>query len=147
MEVPRLGVKSRATAAGLHHSHSNMVSKLCLWLLPQVMAMPDPDPLREARDWTCILMDTSWICFHCAIRYAHGIWIFFLKWGVFFFFPFQNTSISPASKSDSFHMFKSNCMSLYMEFTFKQENLFSPVAGTIRWKVLLRSHLTTNANF
>ena len=29
-------------AAGLHHSHSNMESKLHLWPTPQVMAMPDP---------------------------------------------------------------------------------------------------------
>ena len=25
-----------------------------------------PDPLSEARDQSCILTDTSWICFHCA---------------------------------------------------------------------------------
>ena len=24
-----------------------------------------PHPLGEARNWTCILKDTSWICFHC----------------------------------------------------------------------------------
>ena len=23
------------------------------------------NPLSEARDWTCILMDTNWVCLHC----------------------------------------------------------------------------------
>ena len=66
MNVPRLGVKSEpqlpayitATATwdpshscDLHHS-----SWQC----------QTPDPLREARDGTHILRDTSWICYHCA---------------------------------------------------------------------------------
>ena len=61
MEVPRLGVKSElslpayttATARGdlsrvcnLHHSSRHH------WIL---------NPLSMARDWTCILMDTSWV--------------------------------------------------------------------------------------
>ena len=64
--VPRLGVKSElqllayATATAtqdpsrlcdLHHS-----SRQC-----QIL-----NPVSEARDRTCILMDTSLICFHCA---------------------------------------------------------------------------------
>ena len=40
MEVPRLGAKS-ATAASLHHSHSNVGSELDCNLQPQIMA-PDP---------------------------------------------------------------------------------------------------------
>ena len=35
----------------LHHS-----SGQC-WIL---------NPLSEARDWTCVLMDTSWVCYHWA---------------------------------------------------------------------------------
>ena len=31
-----------ATAASLHHSHSNTRPKLSLWPTPQFMAMPDP---------------------------------------------------------------------------------------------------------
>ena len=31
-----------ATAAGLHHSHSNAGSKLCLRPTPELTAMPDP---------------------------------------------------------------------------------------------------------
>ena len=65
MEVPSLGVKSElqlpayttATAMrdpshvwNLHHSSRQRQS---------------PDPLSEARDRIGILMDTSWICFHC----------------------------------------------------------------------------------
>ena len=38
MEVPRLG----AVASGLHHSHSNIRSKLHLQYTPQPTAMPDP---------------------------------------------------------------------------------------------------------
>ena len=40
MEVPRLGIG--ATAAGLHHSHSDAGSELRLRPTPQLMAMPDP---------------------------------------------------------------------------------------------------------
>ena len=66
-EVPKLGVEleiqvpaySRATATqdlsrvcDLHHS-----SWQC-WILP----------MSEARDWTRILMDPSWVCYHWAMR-------------------------------------------------------------------------------
>jgi len=51
----------RASAAGLHHSHSNMGSELHLhhssWQR-QIL-----NPLREARDLTCNLMVPSWIHF------------------------------------------------------------------------------------
>ena len=65
MDVPRLGVESElwlpayttATATQdlsrvchLHHSSWQR------WVF---------NPLNEARDQTSILMDTSWICFHC----------------------------------------------------------------------------------
>ena len=66
MEVPRPGVKSElqllayATAmpdvscvCDLHHSSQQYWS---------------PELLSEARDWTHILMDTSWIHFHCTTR-------------------------------------------------------------------------------
>ena len=39
-----------AVAADLHHSHSNARSEPLLLLTPQLMAMPNPDPLSEARD-------------------------------------------------------------------------------------------------
>ena len=35
-----------AAAAGLHHSHSNARSKLCLWATPQLMATLDPWPIE-----------------------------------------------------------------------------------------------------
>lgn len=47
------------------------------------------------------------------------------------FFPPEHLN-SSTSKTVSFHISKSNHMSFYMEFTFKQVYLFSPVAGTIR---------------
>ena len=39
-----------AAATVLCQSHSNAGSELCLRLTPQLVAMPDPDPLSEARD-------------------------------------------------------------------------------------------------
>ena len=66
MEVPRLGVElelqllTYATATATQDpscfrdlGHSSQRS----WI---------PDPLSKTRDQTCILMATSWICFHCA---------------------------------------------------------------------------------
>ena len=50
----------RAAAAGLCHSHSNAGFKPHLWFkMLQLVATPDLNLLREARDRTCILMDTS----------------------------------------------------------------------------------------
>ena len=63
MEVPRLGAKiepqplAYATAATLHHSHSNAGSELHLWPVPQPAANTwSFIPLSEARDRTHILM-------------------------------------------------------------------------------------------
>ena len=53
---------SRAAAAGLLHSHSNTRSKPGLRLTPQLMATLYPQPTEQARDRTCVLMDTSQIC-------------------------------------------------------------------------------------
>ena len=66
VEVPRLGVKlelqlwARTTATAMHESscicnphHSSQQCQI-------------PDPLSEGRDWTRILMDTSWIHFRSA---------------------------------------------------------------------------------
>ena len=50
-----------ATAAGPPHSHSNARSQACRWPTPQLTAIPIFNPLSEARDWTCVLMDTSQI--------------------------------------------------------------------------------------
>ena len=63
MEVPRLGVKSElqlptyatATAIGhLSHVHSLHHSSWHCQIL---------NPLSKVRDWTHILMDTSWVCY------------------------------------------------------------------------------------
>ena len=56
--------RTGAAAAGLHHSHSNMGSEPPLQPTLQLRAATDPQPLSEARDGTCILMDASQICFH-----------------------------------------------------------------------------------
>ena len=48
---PRLGVKFRAAAAGLHHSYSNARSKPHLWPTAQLMASPDPQPTEQGQGW------------------------------------------------------------------------------------------------
>jgi len=50
-----------ATAAGLHHSHSNVGSELQLWLHHSSQQHQIPNPLNKARDQTHIFMDTSWV--------------------------------------------------------------------------------------
>ena len=52
-----------AVVTGLCHSHSNARFKSHLWPKPQLMAMPDPNSVSKARDWTRILMVTSQIHF------------------------------------------------------------------------------------
>ena len=52
MEVSRLGVESEPAPQPQQPT-------------AQLMAMPDS--MSEARDQTRILMDTSWICFYCAM--------------------------------------------------------------------------------
>jgi len=72
----------RAAAASLRQSHSNAGSKLHLQPTPQLMKRRILNPQSEARDGTCILMDTSQACSCWAIM---GIpLIIFLK-QVFYF--------------------------------------------------------------
>ena len=52
----------RAVAAGLCQSHGNARSEPRLQPTPQLTAMPILNPLREARDRACVLMDASWVC-------------------------------------------------------------------------------------
>ena len=54
-----------AIASGLHHSHNNTRSEPHLWPVSQQRQILNP--LSEARDGICVLMDTSQICFRCAI--------------------------------------------------------------------------------
>ena len=78
-EVPKIGVPSelqlppyttapatRDPSRGCDRHHSSWQRRI-------------PDPLRKARDRTRILMDTSWICFHCAMmgtpRMYFSIWL------------------------------------------------------------------------
>ena len=61
MEVPRLGGRIRAAAAGLHHSRSNAGSELHLRPIPNLTQRQILSPLSEARDGTHILIDTNWV--------------------------------------------------------------------------------------
>ena len=67
MEVPRLGIKSElqppAYTTAIATQDPSHVCDLYLslgqcWIL---------NPVSEARDWTCVLMDTSRIRFHWAM--------------------------------------------------------------------------------
>ena len=77
------------TAASLHHSHSPAGSKPCLQPTPQLT--PTPDPLIEARDWTCILMDMTQICFplchngNAIIFFKYIFLTFWFFWSIFYF--------------------------------------------------------------
>ena len=62
----QVGGQIRATVTSLHHSHNNTGSEPRLWPTSQLMPMLIPNPLSKARDWTCILVHTSWIHFCCA---------------------------------------------------------------------------------
>ena len=53
----------RATATGLHRSHSSARSESHLQLIPQLPATWILNPLNEARAWTCVFMGPSHICF------------------------------------------------------------------------------------
>ena len=55
-----------ATAAGVHHNHSNVESKLPLRSTPQLKAMPDPQPTKRGQGSNTYPHDTSRIHFHCA---------------------------------------------------------------------------------
>ena len=52
-----------AAAAGLCHSHSNWGSELRLQPTLQLVAAPTLNPQCDTKDRTCILMDTSWVCY------------------------------------------------------------------------------------
>ena len=60
-------------AIRLHHSHNHVRSKPHLQPTPQLTATPDPNLLSEARDQTCILMDTSWVPYCWATMGTPGI--------------------------------------------------------------------------
>ena len=60
----------RAAAAGLCHSHSNAGSELVYNLHHSSWQCQILNPLSQARDRTCILMDVSQICFHWATAWT-----------------------------------------------------------------------------
>ena len=56
----------RVTAARLCHNYKQWDPSHVCYLHHSSQKSRIPDPLSEARGRTSILMDTSWICFHCA---------------------------------------------------------------------------------
>ena len=65
MEVPKLGAESELQLLG-HTTATATWDPSCVCDLQHNSRQCQiPDPLSEVRDQTCILMDTSWIHFHC----------------------------------------------------------------------------------
>ena len=58
MEVPRLGVKSRCSCLAYTTATATWdPGHICDLHIPQLTVTPDPSPAREARDWSCVLME------------------------------------------------------------------------------------------
>ena len=76
----------RATAAGLLHGHSNLGSEPTSVTYTTAHSNNGIlNPVSEARDQTCILMDTSRICFHCSTMGTPWTislkdWAYLTKW-------------------------------------------------------------------
>ena len=66
MEIPRLGGRTGATAASLHHTHGNTDLSSVGGLHHSSRQRQILHPLSRARDWTRNLMGTSQIRFRCA---------------------------------------------------------------------------------
>ena len=66
MEVPRLGVESELQLLACTTATAKQdLSRVCN-LHHSSWQHQTLNPLSEARDWTHILMDTSWVCYHWA---------------------------------------------------------------------------------
>ena len=64
MEAPRLGVKSELQLVAYTTATAMPDPKPCQQPTPQLTAAPILNPLCQARDQTCIVMDTSQIHYH-----------------------------------------------------------------------------------
>ena len=72
-----------AVPASLHHSHSNTGSKRHVQLHHSSQQYQILNPLSEARDGTCILMDASQIRFCCATMGTPRNYFFNFTFGMF----------------------------------------------------------------
>ena len=84
----------RAAAPSLRHSHINARSRPHLWPTPQLSSQQHQilNLLSEARDQTCVLMDTSRVCYHWAMKelpHFQGIFKKCVKYSVQFYFPYK----------------------------------------------------------
>ena len=66
MEIPRLGVEGELQLPAYATAIATQDPSLVGDLHHSSWQHRIPDPLSEATDQTRILMDPSWICFHCA---------------------------------------------------------------------------------
>ena len=79
MEVPRLGVESEMQPS--YTTVSAMPDPSLVWdLYHSSQQCQIHNPLRKARDWTRILMDTNWVCYHWATTGTPRIFFFLIAW-------------------------------------------------------------------
>ena len=78
MEVLRLGVESELQLPAYSTATATQDPSCLCDLYHSWQRHWIPNPLSEARDWTCIFMDTSWICFCCTMMGTPYL-IYFLK--------------------------------------------------------------------
>ena len=74
--------RMRATAAGLHHSHSHSNARDESHLYDSSQQCWIFNLLSKARDQTCILMDTSWVHYHWAMMGTPSFFYMWLKWSI-----------------------------------------------------------------
>ena len=73
MEVPKLGVESEIQRPA-YNTATAMWDLSCVWDLHySSWQCQIPDALSKAKDRTCILVDTSWVHFHCTM--GTPIWV------------------------------------------------------------------------
>ena len=66
MAVPRPGVKPELQLPACATATATQDPSCVCDLYHSTWQHQILNPLSEARDWTCILMDTSWVCYICA---------------------------------------------------------------------------------
>ena len=151
MDVPRLGIKSELQLQ-VYTTVTAMPDLSCICSLWQCGIL---NPLREARDWTCILMDSSWILNplrHSGNSQIHCFILFYdcndinlpenFPWRNAFFFPlvcFKKYSSSAPYPSEE------NCFGLLFKALFSCHTSFqSGRHGSVSFHECMESSVRTS---
>ena len=95
-----------ATATGLHHSHTTQDPRFVCDLHCSSQQCLIPNPLSEARDQICILMNTSQIHFHCVKTGTPRILLFHMFHFIHFIYIFIHFKVSAFLSSHHLHSMK-----------------------------------------